>query len=88
MRTHIVVESLNIGKNLILPMRYTYYRGLERVKNWVTLKLACMNLKNGGMGIVKTTRTLTVSCYKAKISSYEYKNGCYADLEHPFLQAV
>ena len=26
-------------------MRYTYYRGLERVKNWVTLKFACMNLK-------------------------------------------
>ena len=26
-------------------MRYTPYRGLQRVGNWVTLKLACMNLK-------------------------------------------
>jgi transposase/transcription elongation factor Elf1 len=26
-------------------MRYTYYRGLTRVTNWVKLKFACMNLK-------------------------------------------
>ena len=30
-------------------MRYTQYRGLQRVSNWVTFKFACMNLKKMAM---------------------------------------
>jgi len=30
-------------------MRYTFHRGLDRVKNWVRLKFAAMNLKKLAM---------------------------------------
>lgn len=33
-------------------MRYTMLRGLDRVRNWVRLKFAAMNLKARNVGLI------------------------------------
>ncbi|MEG1989210.1 MAG: transposase, partial [Oscillibacter sp.] len=42
-------------------MRYTTYRGLARVTNWVRLKFAAMNLKKLAMWMCKTSASIRFS---------------------------
>ena len=49
-------------------MRYTQYRGLAQVTNWVKLKFVAMNLKKLAMWKWKASLSTLISC----ISNFKY----------------
>jgi transposase len=62
-------------------MRYTLYRGLTKVKNWVRLKFACMNLKKLAMWAWKNPHLLRFSAIFTSILNeleQNTKKSCFA----------
>jgi len=54
-------------------MRYTYYRGLTQVTNWVRLKFATMNLKKYAVHMSEELRYLVISLVFDLISCFKHK---------------
>ena len=59
-------------------MRYTQYRGLAQVTNWVKLKFAAMNLKKFAKWSWKDTHAYHISCIVSLLFPQYAVNPCLA----------
>ena len=59
-------------------MRYTRYRGLAQVRNWVKLKFAAMNLKKYAKWLWKDTHPCYFSCIISLVFPFCRRNPSFA----------